>query len=92
MASLISSGTTADSSADFTVAAGTPNTISLRDADGVLAGDVAAVIDIKSSDGVYRPVQNGSLHAHRPELVIDGPGTYRVRKFASAVAFGVDKD
>jgi hypothetical protein len=92
MASLIASGTTADNSADFTVAAGTPVTISLHDADGVFGNDVAATVFIKSSGGVYRAVAGGNLSPQKPELVIDGPGTYRVSKYASAVAFGVDKD
>jgi hypothetical protein len=91
MASLIASGTTQADSADFTVSAGAPSTISLHDADGVFANDVAAVIKVKSSSGVYRPVIGGDLTAQRPDIVIDGPGVYRVTKYASAVAFGVDQ-
>lgn len=92
MAQLIASGTVQADSADFTVAAGTPNTISLFDADGVFANDVAATLFIKSSGGVYRAVAGGNLTGQKPEIVIDGPGTYRVTKYASTVAFGVDKD
>lgn len=92
MAELIASGTTAANSADFTVLSGSPVNISLHDADGVFSNDVAATVFIKSSAGVYRAVSGGNLSAQRAELVIDGPGTYRVTKYASVVAFGVDKD
>jgi hypothetical protein len=89
---LIASGTTEDNSADFTVAAGTPTTISLFDADGVFGNDVAATLFKKSSGGVYRAVEGGNLTAMKPLLVIDGPGEFRVTKYASVVAFGVDQD
>lgn len=89
---IIASGTTQADSADFTVAAGTPVTISLFDADGVFGNDVAATVFKKSSGAVYKPVAGASLTAMRQELVIDGPGEFRVTKYASVVAFGVDKD
>lgn len=89
---IIASGTTEANSADFTVAAGTPVTISLFDADGVFGNDVAATLFKKSSGGVYRPVDGGNLSGQKPMLVIDGPGEFRVTKYASTVAFGVDKD
>jgi hypothetical protein len=92
MAELIASGTTPANSADFTVLAGVPVTISLQDADGVFSNDMAATIFIKSSAAVYRAVKGGNLTGQTAELVIDGPGTYRVTKYASVVAFGVDKD
>jgi hypothetical protein len=92
MAELIASGTTEANSSDFTVSAGVPATISLFDADGVFGNDVQATVFIKSSGGVYRAVHGGALSCSRRELVIDGPGTYRVTKYASQVAFGVDKD
>lgn len=92
MAQLIASGTTEANSADIVVAAGTPTTISLFNADGVFGNDVAATVFQKSSGGVYRPVLGGNLTAQKPALVIDAPGTFRVKKYASTVAFGVDRD
>lgn len=92
MAELIASGTTQVNSSDFVATAGSPITISLFDADGVFGNDVVATVFIKSSGGVYRPVEGGNLNAQKPALVIDAPGTFRVTKYASAVAFGVDKD
>lgn len=89
---LIASGTTEDSSSEFTVAAGTPTTISLFNADGVFGNDVAATLFKKSSGGVYRVVDGGNLTGQKPMLVIDGPGEFRVTKYASTVAFGVDQD
>ena len=93
MANLIASGTSAADSSDFTVTAGTPTTIHLIDADGGnLPSDAQALLYMKSSGNQYRPVKNGELNAMKPELVLDGPGTYRVSKFASSVAFGVDRE
>jgi hypothetical protein len=91
MASLIASGTTAEDSSDFTVVAGTPVTIFLHDAAGPnVPGDCTAAIQVKSSGSQYFTV--GVLDGNNPARVITGPGTYRVSKFASATAFGVDKE
>lgn len=92
MASIIATGTTDDTSADFTVTAGTPVTISLRDAAGpVLDTGCRAVIQQKSSDSQYMAVDGGQLTGVTPQKVIDGPGVFRVAKFAGP-SFGVDKD
>lgn len=91
MASLITSGTTEDTSADFTATAGTPVTVFLHDAAGPsVTSEARAVIQIKSSGAQYITV--GELSGQKPALVIDGPGTFRVQKYASTTAFGVDKE
>lgn len=90
---IIASGTTQASAAAFTLAAGTPTTISLFAASGVqLANDVTATVFKKDSGGNLSPLKDGTLSAIRPFLVIDGPGEFVVTKYASAVAFGVDRD
>lgn len=92
MAELIPTGTTQANSADIAVAAGTPTTISLFNAAGTFGNDVAATVFQKKSNGAYDAIKGGNLTAQRPELVLDGPGTFRVTKYASVVAFGVDQD
>lgn len=90
--SIITTGTTDDVSADITLAAGTPTTISLRDAAGpVLDSQCRAVIQVKTSDGQYMSADGGMLTGVAPQKVIDGPGTFRVQKFAGP-SFGVDRD
>lgn len=90
MTVLIASGTT-QASAEFTVVAGTPNTVFLWDADGdVLPSDARALLQIKSSAATYITI--ACLDSNNPARVIDGPGTYKLTKFASAAAFGVDKE
>jgi hypothetical protein len=89
---IVASGTTQANSSDFTLAAGTPATLSLFTASGVFANDMAATVFKKDSGGVYRALKGGDLTAMRPELVLDGPGEFRVTKYASVVACGVDRD
>jgi hypothetical protein len=91
MASLIASSTGQADSADFTVVAGTPNTLSLTAAiSQALPQDAWAEIKIKSSGGAYQVV--GRLTFREPAQVLDGPGTFLVTKGPSSTAFGVDKD
>lgn len=90
MANIIPSGTTAANSGDLVVAAGAPITVFLNDADGrTLAEDANALVQIKAASGQYMTV--GMLSRSQPALIIDGPGTYRVSKRASAVAVAVDQ-
>lgn len=91
MAELIASSTSAATSADITVVAGTPATIFLKSATSeVLPSDGSAQIQIKSSNLTYYVL--GSIDRVNPAKVIDGPGTYRIVKTGSAsTAFGVDQ-
>lgn len=91
MAELLASATTASTSADFTVTAGTPVTLFLKSATTeTLPADGSASIQIKSAGATYYPV--GVLERNTPARVIDGPGTFRVVKSTGSVAFGVDKE
>lgn len=87
---IIASGTTAASSSDFTVVAGTPVTVFLKDAAGAVVDQYArALIQIKDTAGEYFTV--GVLTGYEPALIIDGPGDYRVTRELATVAFGVNK-
>ena len=93
MSQLIPSGVTADTSADFPLASGESVTIGIFAAAAVaFYDDTRAEIQRKASNGQYYTVKNGVLGKEYGEHVISGPGTFRVVKRASAVAFGVDKD
>lgn len=93
MSELIPSGTTAVTSADFTNTSGAAITIGIFAAAAVaFYDDTRAEIQRKASNGQYYTVKNGVLGRDYGEHVISGPGTFRVVKRASAVAFGVDKD
>ncbi len=92
MAELIASGTTQADSADFTVAVGTPARISLFNATGAQVGGGSAYIQYKASNGGYFDFPAGGLDGFNQSITLSAPGTYRVRKLASSVAFGVDKD
>jgi hypothetical protein len=86
---LISTGTTDATSADITVAAGTPVTLFLKDAAGPLVDTQArAVIQQKTSASDYFTV--GELSGLNRAIVIDGLGTFRVQKFAGP-SFGVEQ-
>lgn len=84
MANLIPSGTTKVQSADFTVAAGTPVTVSVFPS----RGDTRVDILLKNSDGTY--TAHGQLTPAEPVRVIRGPGTWAVLRQACANAIGVD--
>jgi hypothetical protein len=90
MTLLIATGTADADSADFAVVAGTPATVFLKDAAGpVLDTQARAAIQIKDAGGQYFTV--GQLTGANPVQVIDGPGTFRVQKYAGP-SFGVDKE
>lgn len=87
---LLASGTTEASTSDITVTAGVPVTVFLKAAAGAnVARGSRAVLQIKSAGGAYFTV--GELTRHRPQVVIDGPGTYRVTRLAADTAFGIDQ-
>jgi hypothetical protein len=90
MANIIASGTTETASADFTLTAGTPTTVFLVGVSGPAAEDARAIIQIKSSGGVYIPV--GELNRSNQAQTLFGGGTYRVVREASGTAFAVERD
>lgn len=80
-------GTTAATSADVVVAAGTPLTVSLKDAAGPAIDQNAKVeLQLKDDAGQYFTVD--SLTPATPGLVIAGAGTYRFSRSAG-VSCGV---
>ena len=87
MAELLASGTTAASSADFTLT-GESSTLFLTAAASLIP-DVMVVVEIKSAAGVYHVV--GDLSDEKPAVVLTGPGTYRVSRQVCATAVGVDR-
>lgn len=90
MAQLIATGIAAATSGDFDVAAGESSMVNLFVASGqTIPPGCAASIQLKGSNGVY--VEVGVLDDKHPALLVDGPGTFRVVKKNSTVAFGVDQ-
>jgi hypothetical protein len=90
---LLATGTSAASTSDVAVAAGTPVTLFLK-VTGNIPVDanvtVRATIEIKDSDGSYHEV--GSLTGQDPVRVVDGPCTVRVsRPSTTTVAFGIEQ-
>jgi hypothetical protein len=75
---LIATGTTAASSSDVVVAAGTPVTVGLK--ASVPGAEV--VIALKDDASAYNIV--GRLTHLSPATVISGPGTYRFTRVAGA--------
>ncbi len=86
MAELIAVGTTAVSSADFTLT-GESTSLFLTGTAGLESG-CSATVEVKSASGVYYPI--GALSAATPIKVLSGPGTYRVSRPAGA-SCGVDR-
>ena len=87
MAALLASGTTAASSADFTLT-GETSTLFLVAATSQIP-DILMTIEIKSAAGVYHIV--GNLSDEVPAVVLSGPGTYRVTRPLCTTAVGVDR-
>ena len=91
MAELISTQTTAAQSADFTLTSTDVATLSLKNAtSGVPTDGGVAEIQLKSvASGTYMTI--GYLTKSDPCLVLSAPGTYRINKPISTIAFGVDQ-
>lgn len=87
MAALLANGTTAASSADFTLT-GEASTLFLVAATSQIP-ICSALIEIKSAAGTYHII--GVLTPENPAQVLTGPGTYRVSRQACTVAVGVDR-
>lgn len=71
-AQILATASTAASSSDVTVAAGTPLAVSLR---GVTDGQARVLIELKDESAAYAVV--GELRSHAPNTRLDVPGTYR---------------
>lgn len=89
MTELVAVGATDATSADITVAAGTPVSLFLKDAAGPLVDtQCRAVVQQKTAAGDYFTI--GELTGLNRAVVIDAPGTFRVQKFAGP-SFGVEQ-
>ena len=86
MAVLLATGTSATSSADFTLT-GELSTLFLVSTGQVLQNS-KVIIEIKGANAVYYPFS--SLNKTTPVVVLSGPGTYRVTRTAG-VDVGVDR-
>ena len=85
---LLTTGTTAANSSDFTLAAGEEATISLKDAAGTkISGGAQVFIDIKDDAGQYFAIDR--LGPDKVAVILKGVGTYRVRRIANGVSVGV---
>lgn len=78
-AQILATASTAASSSDVTVAAGTPLAVSLR---GVADGQARVLIELKDEAAAYTIV--GELRSHSPNTQISVPGTYRFTRIAGA--------
>lgn len=93
MAEYISAGSTATNGVDFTVVAGTPQTLFVKQASGDDVGAPNGVnfeIEHKTSGGTYTVLF--TLNAGNHPKQITAPGTYRVRRIASSFSAGLDKE
>lgn len=86
---LLATGVIDATSADIVVAAGTPVSLFLKNAAGPTVDTQArASIQQKTSTATYFTV--GELNGLNRSVVIDGPGTFRVQKYAGP-SFGVEQ-
>ncbi len=91
MPNIIASQTTAADSADFTQASGVVSTIHLTTAGAVtkLPFGAYAEVQIKAASNAY--IKVAEMDSEKPFFRLDFPGTFRVRKFVTTDAFGVDR-
>lgn len=89
MAELIAVGIAQVASADFTVLAGSPVTLTLKDntTATVMPLNCNAAVQIKSGT---QYVTIGTLTEKEPIKVLAASGVFRVNKNASVLPFGVD--
>lgn len=78
-AQILATASTAASSSDITVAAGTPLGVSLR---GVTDGQARVLIELKDESAAYAVI--GELNSHAPNRALDIPGIYRFTRVAGA--------
>jgi hypothetical protein len=86
---LIPINTATATSADFTLFDGQSTTIFLKDAtSNEVTPEAIALVQIKA-DTAYFTI--GKLDVTTPGRVLQAPGTFRVLKFNSPTAFGVER-
>lgn len=79
---VLATGSTALSSSDVTVVAGTPQTLSLKGYTGPTA---RVLIELKDDAGAYNAVDElNSIQPGQATKVIVGPGVYRLTRIAGA--------
>lgn len=88
MTAICASGVTQVDSTDIVLASGVSTTLAL--AGATLDTSCVAMIQIKSTAATYMTI--GTLDVYNPMRVLAAPGTFRVRKLASAVAITVERD
>ena len=76
-AQILATGSTALSSSDVAVVAGTPLAVSLK---GVADGQARVLIELKDDAAAYNAI--GELTASQPAAVLVGPGVYRLTRIA----------
>ena len=87
---LLSAGTAAAASGEFTLASGETATLFLKDAAGPrVPVDCVVKVQIKAASGEFFDV--GQLDVRAPAQLVQAPGTYRVVRPESAASVGVDK-
>lgn len=93
MAEYIAAGNTAANGADFTVAAGTPQSLFIKQASGdniPATGGVDFWVQHKTAAGLYTDLFKLNESNHPKQIT--APGTYRVRRVASTYSAGLDKE
>jgi hypothetical protein len=91
MPQIIPIGTTQADSADIVIAAGAKATISLFAAAGPsIPQGAVALIQRKASNAQY--FTDSVLTNFSPATIVEAEGTYRVRREANGVGFGVDQN
>ncbi len=86
--SLLTVGTTAASSSDLVVAAGTPVTVSLKNTAAAVPITARVLIELKDDAGVYYAINDLTGEWNKHATLISAPGTYRFTRIAG-VACGV---
>ncbi|MBZ9973505.1 hypothetical protein LB517_28145 [Mesorhizobium sp. BR1-1-12] len=76
---LLATGSTAASSTDLTIAAGTPVVVCLK---GVADGGALVIVSLKDDAGAYNVIWR--LTSGSPVIEITGPGTYRFTRVAGS--------
>lgn len=91
MAEIIPNGTAVATSSDITLTDGEGTILHLKSVSPpAISQGQEAQVQIKGSDGNYFTV--GTLNHKEPAKLLNGPGVFRVRKLASEIPFGVDRD
>ena len=90
MAEIIASGLAQADSADFTLAMGDEVTLLLKGGGGTSTLPNFSAADVQMLSG-SQYITIGTLDDDAPCKVLRAPGTFRVRKYAAAIACGVDK-